>query len=202
MYCKSCGKELLGVGVFCQNCGARQDSAPTAQPTHKAPRSQFYTHAGYAPAVAVGAPAGLFSKIKALPLLIKLISVLVATALVITVTVTVATNAGHDLSGTYSTSSFFPIDRITFSTDGTFTAYSDIETLQGKYSKHGNTYSIRFTGGKSNGGNAAGNFLADNNDALYELEAEKIGDNHLRFQVIPKISYHAWFGKTVEFYKY
>ena len=81
------------------------------------------------------------SKKKALTFRSKAIVSVIALVLVIVTVITVI-NTGHDLSGFYVTGSFFPVTSINFSKDGTFTAHSDIETLHGKYSKSGNTYSL------------------------------------------------------------
>jgi len=122
-------------------------------------------------------------------------------AVVLLVSATVYTKSRHDLSGTYYTSEFFPVTAITFSTDGTFTANNEFETLSGKYSKKGGLYSLKFTDGKSNNGNPVSNYMAASAGSQYELEAEKIDDGHFRVYVIAGISYWAWLGKYADFYK-
>ena len=107
----------------------------------------------------------------------------------------------HDLSGTYYTCDFFPVKSIAFSGNGTFMTDSEYEVLQGKYSKKGDTYLMQFTNGKSKSSNPVSNYEAASTGSQYELEAEKIGDGHLRVYVIPKISYWAWFGKYADFYE-
>ena len=45
-------------------------------------------------------------------------------------------------------------------------------------------------------------FLQENSDTLYELSAEKgESDKVLYVSVVPKVSYWAWYGKVVTFYK-
>lgn len=61
---------------------------------------------------------------------------------------------------------------------------------------------MRFTGGDAGGGNAVTEFLQENSDTLYELSAEKDeSDKVLYVSVVPKVSYWAWYGKVVTFYK-
>ena len=190
--------------MFCQSCGAKVDmvhASPEIRQTQSGAQSQSSSNNSYAPGGEVGTSIGLLTKIIALPLLTKTIAGIVVFVFIITISMTAATNAGRDLSGTYSTCTFFPVSRITFSTDGTFTAYNDIETLQGKYSKNGNTYSLRFTGGQSRGGSSVDNFRSNSADSLYELEATKVSESHLRLSVVPKIGYRAWLGTTVDFYR-
>ena len=94
------------------------------------------------------------------------------------------------------------ISSITFRSDGTFTAYDSTGVLYGKYRKNGQEYSLRFTGGDAGGGNAVTEFLQENSDTLYELSAEKgESDKVLYVSVVPKVSYWAWYGKVVTFYK-
>lgn len=121
---------------------------------------------------------------------------------VVVIVCAAALGGGHDLSGTYCTDSFFPVSSITFRSDGTFTAYDSTGVLYGKYRKNGQEYSLRFTGGDAGGGNAVTEFLQENSDTLYELSAEKgESDKVLYVSVVPKVSYWAWYGKVVTFYK-
>lgn len=112
--------------------------------------------------------------------------------------------SSHDLSGAYYTSEFFLVSDITFFRDGTFTASTDYEILEGRYSKRviGDTYSLRFTNGKSNSGNPISNFRASEKANKFELKAEKIDDGYLRVYVIPGADYLAWLGKSADFYQY
>ena len=83
-----------------------------------------------------------------------------------------------------------------------FTAYDSTGVLYGKYSKNGGAYTLRFTGGDAGGGNAVTGFLQENADTFYELSAEKGGSDHVLYvSVVPKVSYWAWSGKVVTFYK-
>ena len=108
----------------------------------------------------------------------------------------------HDLSGTYNTCETFLVDAITFRRDGTFTAYNGYEELEGKYSKNGGRYSLRFTDGRSTSGEPVSNFRAALSVSEYGLEAEKISDSQLRVYVTADISfagYWAWDGEYADF---
>jgi hypothetical protein len=106
MYCKNCGKELVGQGVFCQSCGTKQDVSNTAQgatapknePTPPVLQEQYippesaYQPSGVEQGLSVG---NLFAKIKALPLMTKAIAGGVAAVLVLGIIVTAAVSSNR-----------------------------------------------------------------------------------------------------------
>lgn len=206
MYCIYCGREIPDTAGFCTYCGK-----PTEGPGQKTDWSTAAPAGSESVRTRANRVAGRFvpaQLAKRFPSVmpVAFVGIYAAALLIVILVISSIAGAGrHDLSGTYSTQEFFPVNTITFQTNGNFTAVSYAgytETYQGKYSKNRTgKYSLRFTGGSANGGSAVTQFEASTVGQQYELAAEKVNENTLKVQVIPKISYYAWYGKTVYFYK-
>ena len=206
MFCTNCGRELAPGDRFCTGCGMAVHSVHTPTPaaaSHGAAKwenaAQWMKHHESSAARFVPKQLAVrFPHVSAYVFLGAYACIIV----VVVIVCAAALGGGHDLSGTYCTDSFFPVSSITFRSDGTFTAYDSTGVLYGKYIKNGQEYSLRFTGGDAGGGNAVTEFLQENSDTLYELSAEKgESDKVLYVSVVPKVSYWAWYGKVVTFYK-
>ncbi len=191
MFCVHCGKELTPGAKFCSQCGAAASGCCRPTDVRLAQRQSR---------LAAAVPKPLAARFPHVSPYV-FVAVLVAIALCIVWIVVIASGRGYDLSGTYCTDCFFPVNTIVFREDGTFTAYNEYETLNGQYRKSGDGYSLRFTGGVAHGGNAVSDALAGSSDMLYELFAEKGGEGVLYVSVVPKIGYWAWDGKVVAFYR-
>lgn len=181
MYCKQCGQALPDGAKFCTVCGKpvaptqlNDGSSSEATNTRKNSGS---THLK----------------------VFTLIMVLSIVALVIYLIV----KASYDLSGTYQTSDFFPINQITYDRSGHFTAvdYNGGYTYTGKYKKQGNNeYSCVFTDGYASGGSPVTDFEASSISDQYELSIYKIDSSTIQVEIIPSISYLEWAGQTAYFY--
>lgn len=206
MYCRHCGHKLPDTAGFCGYCGkpigkvgrsgerSTNKNATSGNLLEKAnaiaarfvPRRLTRKFPTIMPVVFVG---------------IYATTLLIAATMIIGITGTV----GHDLSGTYATNEFFPVNTITFQTNGSFTAISYAgytETYQGKYSKGiSGKYTLRFTGGSASGGSPVTQYEADTIGQQYELVLEKVNESTLKVQVVSKIGYYAWDNKAVYFYK-
>lgn len=206
MYCRHCGRKLPNTAGFCGYCGK-----PTMNSSQRADQNQSRSVAQrsvleQANRIAVHfVPAQLA---KRFPTIMPVVYIGMYGAALLIVVIVVSSIAGaisHDLSGTYSTYEFFPINAITFQTDGSFTAVSYAgytETYQGKYSKKSTgEYALRFTDGSANGGSPVTQYEASTVGQQFELRVEKVTENTLKIQVIPKIGYYAWGGTAVYFYK-
>ena len=127
-------------------------------------------------------------------------------AVLLIVVITIAAGGIHDLSGTWSMDGAFPITRINFSKDGTFTAYCDYyeydtgDTYYGKYSKKGGTYVLKFTSGKSGSGGSVTQFTASSISRYFYLTAVKQSDGSLKVTFHNILSYDAWAGESRYFY--
>lgn len=205
MYCRHCGRELPKTAGFCAYCGR-----PTIGSDQRATRSIFKISwngvlersnriAGRF------VPVRLARRFTAIPP-VAFIGIYGAVLLIVVIAVSGITGSiSHDLFGTYSTREFFPVNTITFQRNGSFTAVSYAgytETYQGKYSKKfSGEYTLCFTGGSASGGSPVTQYEASTVGEQSELAVEKVNDSTLKVSVIPKISYHAWDGTTVYFYK-
>lgn len=120
---------------------------------------------------------------------------------VIAVICAAALGGGHDLSGTYRTDSFFPSPRLhsaAMEPLPLMTVRGALWEIQQEWrSIHLALYRRRCGRRKCCDG-----ILQENSDTLYELSAEKDeSDKVLYVSVVPKVSYWAWYGKVVTFYK-
>ena len=208
MYCEHCGAFLPDGDRFCTNCG---EPAPvmTENENHtygkKAGQMEFLKKANsIAEHLVPGKLRSVFPN--AIPI------VIVGAYLVIFITIVSAfgiwTFGRHDLSGTYWTNEFFIFDQITFDKRGNFSAinYDEFdgssETFIGKYHKQmAGEYSCRFTGGTASSSDPIAVFDAANMGSQCELAVKKIDENTLQVWIIPKISYWAWYGESVYFYR-
>lgn len=206
MYCRHCGRELPDTAGFCAYCG---------KPTAKSGQTVGRGTSGGVSQDGILERANRMAEhfvptrlTKQFPTIMPVAFIGMFGAALIIVIIMISSIAGafgHDLSGTYSTCEFFPVNTITFQTNGSFTAVSYAgytETYQGKYSKSfSGEYTLRFTGGSANGGSPVTQYQASTVGQQYELAIEKINENMLKVQVIPKIGYFAWGGTVVYFYK-
>ena len=194
MFCPQCGKEIRNGAKFCNYCGAE-----VAGITPYNSKINAYAQ--------ILVPEAWAKRFPNIPAIAFVIGYVVAFALAITIVASVASAASHDLSGTYYYNGRFPVTQITFSKDGTFTArctyyeYDVGDVYYGKYSKSFGKYELRFTGGKSGGGSAVSNFLAENMGSQFSMEAVKNENGSLTVTIIPGISYYAWIGKNATFYR-
>lgn len=194
--CGACGCMMGENDRFCPECGQqnREVFPDTAAPAGAAPGSAVKRRR--LPKFAVFGIVGGAA-----------ITVGTVITVVIVVLITVMLAGRHDLSGTYTYYGMFPITSVSFSTDGTFTArcdyyeYSTGAVYHGKYSKHGDTYELRFTGADTAGGNAVTGFTDREFGHSYEMSARKRGDNALDIWVSGGSSYYAWMNTTATFYK-
>lgn len=206
MYCRHCGRELPETAGFCAYCG--KPTIRTGQRVNRSTNNSANQTGMLEQANRIAehfVPARLARRFPTI-MPVVFIGVYGAALLIIVVVVSnISGVIGHDLSGTYSTLEFFPVNTITFQTNGSFTAVSYAgytETYQGKYSKSfSGEYSLRFTGGSASGGSPVTQYEADTIGQQYELAVEKINENTLKVQVVPKIGYYAWGGTVVYFYK-
>ena len=206
MYCRHCGRELPDTAGFCAYCGKptiRSDQRAGRSTTRRTSRNGILERTNRVAERLV--PAKLAQRFTAIPP-VAFIGIYGAVLLVVVIAISGITGTiSHDLSGTYSTNEFFPVNTITFQTNGNFTAISYAgytETYQGKYSKKlSGEYALRFTGGSASGGSPVTQYEASTVGQQYELAVEKINDNALKVSVISKISYYAWDGTAVYFYK-
>lgn len=206
MYCRHCGRELPNGARFCSGCGKPVGGSEKYSSAHEEKRTASDSLLEQCNQLAEHLiPVRL---LKRFPSVMPVMFVgLFAVALVIVVA-SVSIVGGrfvHDLSGTYRASEFFPVDVITFQTDGSFTAVSKAgytETYQGKYSKNSKgEYTLRFTEGSVDGGSPVTKYEVSTIGQQYELIVEKVSESTLKVQVAPKMSYYAWNGTTVYFYK-
>ena len=206
MYCGHCGHELPDTAGFCAYCGkptikhdqrvARSASGGVSQDGILERANRIAKHF---------VPVQLAKKFPTI-MPVALIGMYGASLIIVIIAISnIAGVIGHDLSGTYSTREFFPVNMITFQTSGRFTAVSYAgytETYQGEYSKNfDGEYTLRFTGGSANGGSPVTQYEASTIGQQYELTIEKVNENTLKVQVTPKIGYYAWGGTVVYFYK-
>lgn len=208
MYCRHCGRELPDTAVFCAYCG-KSTMRPDQRATQSTNRGASQGQGGML--VQANRIAERFVPVrlaKRFPTIMPVLFIGIYGAVLLIVVIAVSSIAGafnHDLSGTYSTYEFFPVNTITFQKNGSFTAVSYAgytETYQGKYSKSLNgEYTLRFTGGSANGGSPVTQYEASTVGQQYELAVEKVSENTLKAQVVPKIGYYAWSGTAVYFYK-
>jgi hypothetical protein len=77
MYCKTCGKEIIGQGVFCQSCGVKLEAPEASQPAVQTPQSAF---GGVAPVTQTVTAAPKKAKKALVPILAGVLAV----ALVVT----------------------------------------------------------------------------------------------------------------------
>jgi len=192
MFCTKCGRELRDGAKFCNYCGSEiEKNSPDNS------KVNFYAQ--------VFVPKAWIKRFPNVPAIAFVTSYVVVFILAITIIVSVANAVSHDLSGTYYYNGRFPVTQISFSKDGTFTArctyyeYDTGDVYYGKYSKSLGKYELHFTGGKG-GGSAVGNFLAENMDSQYSMEAVKNKNGSLSVTIIPGISYYAWAGIYATFY--
>lgn len=114
---------------------------------------------------------------------------------------------GHDLSGTYRASEYFPVDTISFSTDGRFTATREAggyagysETLSGKYHKSfGGEYILELT--ESSSEDPVSQVEFEEEKSAYVFSVKKEADETLSVRIKPKQGYMVFFDETVYFYK-
>lgn len=206
MYCANCGKELPDGARFCPGCGA---ASPHSSLKDKSINSRWTRGAKLLKQTNDLAAHLVPRKIRtAFPGVMPIIVVGVYfVAFVLIVAVSSAFISGrHDLSGTYQTGEFFPIQQITFDESGNFSAVNSgngyTEIYQGKYKKKINgKYSCQFTGGASEGGSPVTQYEADSMGKQCELSVQKVDENTLEIWIIPKVSYYAWAGTSVYFYK-
>lgn len=203
MYCQHCGRELPDNARFCVCCGKPTKSLGRKSETrYIEPDSALNRVNRFAQRFV---PTGLAKRFPGI-MPVVFVGMYAAALLIVVITISNITGAAsYDLSGTYATSDFFPVNTITFQTNGKFTAVSYggyTETYQGKYSKNlNNRYTLRFTGGSASGGSPVTQYEASTVGQQYELAVEKVNKNTLKVQVIPKIGYYAWGGTVVYFYK-
>lgn len=201
MYCENCGKALPDEANFCPNCGnppfpifskaRKQGQTDFLQRINNAagylvPQKIKNTFPGIMPIFIIGVYLGIF--------------VMIVTAASIFI------ESRHDLSGTYQTGEYFPIQQVTFDKNGYFSVVNSgsgyMETYQGIYKKRSNgKYSCEFREGASAGGSPVTQYEADSMGRQCELAVWEVDENTLKIQIIPKVSYYAWGGKSVYFYK-
>ena len=87
------------------------------------------------------------------------------------------------MSGTNYTQKWFLINRLSFSTDGTFTTDKTGWDSKGTYSKKDGIYHLTYE-----------------LPAGYEMDVTKISDNHIRVEIIPDWGYYEWLGNSADFY--
>lgn len=205
MYCRHCGHELPDAAVFCAYCGKptiKPEQGTSQSASRNADQGSILERANCIAGHFV--PAQLARRFPAV-MPVAFIGMYAVTLLIATMVISgIAGAVSHDLSGTYWASDFFPVDVITFRTDGSFTAVSNVgytETYQGKYSKSLNgEYTLRFTEGSVDGGSPVTRYEVSTIGQQYELSVEKVDERTLKVRVLPKTDYFAWGGTAVYFY--
>lgn len=194
MFCTKCGKELRSGAKFCNYCGAEVSKENPSN-------SKVNTYAQ------IVVPKAWIRRFPNIPAITFVVGYVIAFILAISIILSISNGISHDLSGTYYYNGRFPITEISFSKDGTFTArctyyeYDVGDVYYGKYSKSFGKYELRFTGGKSGGGNPVEQAKLDGMDGQMSMQAEKNSDDSLTVTIVPGISYYAWAGKQATFNK-
>ncbi len=190
MYCTSCGREIQQGDRYCTDCGVlitgqgKTDKITLEQAdryaSHIVPKALLFRFPNVRPIIFVAGYA----------------------VIAILLLVVIMGAGGHDLSGTYYTYENFPVYSIAFREDGTFTAYDTNKILQGKYSKKGGKYSLKFTDGESIYGGPVSNYRAASTGSQYALKAERINDGGLRVYVTSDYIYWPTNGNWADFYSW
>ena len=194
MFCTKCGRELRDGAKFCNYCGSEiiKDNPN---------KSKINAYAQ------IFVPKAWIKRFPNIPAVAFVTSYVVVFVLAVTLIAAGVNSASHDLSGTYYYNGRFPVTQITFSKDGTFTArctyyeYDVGDVYYGKYSKSFGKYELKFTGGKSGGGNPVEQAKLDGMSGQMSMQAEKNEDGSLTVTIIPGISYYAWAGSYATFYR-
>lgn len=204
LYCGKCGKQIPDEAVFCAYCGQPTQCNQTSSNAGTQQSNNFSVALdkanGYARCLV---PTKLALRFRSVPPLAFVTAYILIAVIVITTACGIIGAAQHDLSGTYRSNDFFPVNSITFEKNGEFTAMtSEGDILYGKYNKDlGGEYSLEFTDGKSSSGNAVTQYSVSASGKLFALSAKKVNDSQLKVEVIPKIGYWAWLGTISNFYK-
>lgn len=184
MFCRFCGKAIPETAQYCTYCGRRV-----------ARRLDVIND--FARKLVPGKLSAMFPSV--MPVFFLGVYAVIAVAII----AVISTFGGHDLSGTYHTSKFFPVDSFTFNQDGTFKAYSSNinETYWGRYNKKARGgYSLKFAAGTAGTENPVTQYEASTIGVQMELEVKKTDTSALRVTVIPKIGYYAWAYQETLFY--
>ena len=134
MYCENCGKALPDEANFCPNCG--NPSSPIFSKARKQGQTDFLQRINNAAGYLV--PQKIKNTFPGI-MPIFIIGVYLGIFVMIVAAASIFIESRHDLSGTYQTGEYFPIQQITFDKNGYFSAVNSgsgyMETYQGIYKK-------------------------------------------------------------------